>query len=342
MRFTFAALATQGRDIRFDVKRIEGYRNFCNKLWNASRYVLMSLEGQEPSLRHSAPRLGLAERWIRSRLQHAVAAVNEYVTGYRFDLAAQAIYEFVWDEFCDWYLELSKVTLTDAHAGEAEKAGTRQTLVHTLEALLRLAHPIMPYITEDIWQRVAPLAGVTGETIMLQPFPRFEQSAVDSDALREIEWIKSFILGVRRIRSEMNIAPSKQISVMTKGGTGQESEWLETSATAACSLARIASISPVMPGNEPESATAFAGETTILIPLADLIDPAAEIKRLAKERDAKQGELQRAQSKLANENYVARAPADVVARERARAEELASALIKLQEQLARIEALAQR
>jgi valyl-tRNA synthetase len=341
MRFTFAALATQGRDIRFDVKRIEGYRNFCNKLWNASRYVLMSLEGQEPSLRHSAPRLGLAERWIRSRLQHAIAAVNEHVTGYRFDLAAQAIYEFVWDEFCDWFLELSKVTLTDAHAGEAEKAGTRQTLVHTLEALLRLAHPIMPYITEEIWQRVAPLAGVTGETIMLQPFPRFEKSIVDSDALREMEWIKAFILGVRRIRSEMNISPGKPLPVLVQGGSTEERAWLKSATPFIAGLARVGSIREVA-GEAPEAAPALAGETTILIPLADLIDPAAEIKRLSKERDAKQGELQRAQSKLANENYVARAPADVVAKERVRAEELASALVKLQEQLAKIEALARR
>ncbi len=341
LRFTFAALATQGRDIRFDVKRIEGYRNFCNKLWNASRYVLMSLQGQEASLRHGSPRPGLAERWIRSRLQHAIAAVSEYVTGYRFDLAAQAIYEFVWDEFCDWYLELSKVTLSDAQAGEAEKAGTRQTLVHTLETLLRLAHPIMPYITEEIWQRVAPLAGVTGETIMLQPFPRFEQAAVDSDALREIEWGKAFILGVRRIRSEMNISPAKPLPVLVQGGSAQERAWLQSAAPFIHTLARVGSIREVA-GEAPEAAPALAGETTILIPLADLIDPAAEIKRLSKERDARQAELERAQAKLANENYVARAPMDVVARERARAEELASALAKLQEQLAKIEAMARR
>jgi len=341
LRLTFAALATQGRDIRFDVKRIEGYRNFCNKLWNASRYVLMSLEGQETSLRHGSPRLGLAERWIRSRLQHAIAAVNEHATGYRFDLAAQAIYEFVWDEFCDWYLELSKVTLSDEKAGDAEKAGTRQTLVRTLETLLRIAHPIMPYITEEIWQRVAPLAGVAGETIMLRPFPRFEQSAVDSDALREIEWVKAFILGVRRIRSEMNISPGKPLPVLVQGGSAQERAWLQSAAPFIHTLARVGSIREVA-GDAPEAAPALAGETTILIPLADLIDPAAEIKRLSKERDARRAELERAQAKLANENYVARAPADVVAKERARAEELASALAKLQEQLAKIEAMARR
>ncbi|MCC6715516.1 MAG: class I tRNA ligase family protein, partial [Gammaproteobacteria bacterium] len=334
-------LATQGRDIRFDVRRIEGYRNFCNKLWNASRYVLMSLEGQDASLRHAAPRPGLAERWIGSRLQHAIAAVNEYVTGYRFDLAAQAIYEFVWDEFCDWYLELSKVTLTDAQAGEAEKAGTRQTLVRTLETLLRLAHPIMPYITEEIWQRVAPLAGVTGETIMLQPFPRFEQAAIDSAALREIEWIKSFILGVRRIRSEMNISPAKPLPVLVQGGSAEERAWLRPAAPFIHALARVGSIREAT-GDAPEAAPALAGETTILIPLADLIDPAAEIRRLSRERDAKQVEYERAQVKLANENYLARAPADVVAKERLRAEELASALARLQEQLAKIEAMARR
>jgi valyl-tRNA synthetase len=338
LRFTFAVLATQGRDIRFDVKRIEGYRNFCNKLWNASRYVLMALEGHDVSLRHAKPDFGVAERWIRSRLQHTIAAVTEGFVGYRLDLASQAIYEFVWDEFCDWYLELSKVTLNDANASDAAKAGTRQTLVRTLEMLLRLAHPIMPFITEEIWQRAAPLAGVQGDTIMRQPFPIFDGAQVDSDAVREIEFVKTFILGVRRIRSEMNIAPGKPLPVLVQGGNTEEQKWLQTAHPFIASLARTARIEPVTTV-VPEAAPALAGEMTILIPLSDLIDPQAEMKRLAKERDGKRGELQRAQAKLANENYVARAPADIVARERARAEELAAAIIKLEDQLKRIETL---
>jgi valyl-tRNA synthetase len=339
MRFTFAALATQGRDIRFDVKRIEGYRNFCNKLWNASRYVLMTLEGHEASLQHAAPSLGLAEKWIRARLQQTVNAVNDYFAAYRFDLAATAIYEFVWDEFCDWYLELSKVTLNDASASDAAKAGTRQTLVRTLETLLRVAHPIMPYITEEIWQRVAPLAGVAGDTIMHQPYPASAAPSADDAAITaEIAWTKGFILGVRRIRSEMNIAPGKPLAVLVQGGSADEQRWLATAKPFIGGLARVSQID-VVSGTAPESATALAGEMTILIPLADLIDPEAELKRLDKELGNRRGELERVQAKLANENYVSRAPAEVVGKERARAEELVAAIAKLEEQRTKIEAM---
>ncbi|MGQ0656600.1 MAG: valine--tRNA ligase [Chromatiales bacterium] len=339
MRFTFAALATQGRDIRFDVKRIEGYRNFCNKLWNASRYVLMSVEGHEAGLQHGSTEYGLAERWIRSRLQRTVAAVTEHFGGYRFDLAAQALYEFVWDEFCDWYLELSKVTLNAATASEAAKSGTRRTLVNTLETLLRLAHPIMPFITEEIWQRVAPLVGIPGETIMLQPYPKFDTGLVAEAAEREIEWIKTFILGVRRIRSEMNIAPGKSLPVVVHGGSGEERDWLAYDRVYLTALARVADIRAIAEAEAPESATALAGGMTLLVPLADLIDPTAEHQRLSKELERLNAELSRVKAKLANENYVSRAPAEVVAKERSRAEETASAIQQIQVQLKKIAAL---
>ncbi|MEJ2396274.1 MAG: valine--tRNA ligase, partial [Candidatus Thiodiazotropha sp.] len=220
LRFTFAALAATGRDIKFDLGRIEGYRNFCNKLWNASRYVMMNVEGQDcgvgaPTTGHSEPvaelERSLADRWILSRLQKTKRAVAEAFESYRFDHAAQAIYEFTWNEYCDWYLELCKPVLNDDNASEAAKRGTRRTLVRVLENLLRLAHPIMPFITEEIWQRAAPLAGVEGETIMNRPFPTLRQSLVDEAAETEMAWVMQFILGIRKIKGEMNIAPAKPV-----------------------------------------------------------------------------------------------------------------------------------
>ena len=339
LRFTFAALATQGRDIRFDVKRIEGYRNFCNKLWNASRYVMISLEEHGADLALGEREFGVAERWIASRLQHTVRIVTEQFDVYRFDLAAQAIYEFVWNDFCDWYLELSKPVLNDPKASAAAKRGTRRTLVSVLETLLRLAHPIMPFITEEIWQRVAPLAGVEGETIMRQPYPCTDESRFDPGAEREIDWLKQFILGVRRIRAEYNIAPGKPLAIRVQGGTDSERGWLEHSRRDIALLTRAESIAALDSATAPEAATALAGDMTLLIPLADLIDPAAERQRLAKEIEKLRGELGRSQLKLANENYVAKAPAEVVAKERGRCADLETAIHKLEEQAARIAAM---
>jgi valyl-tRNA synthetase len=339
LRFTFAALATQGRDIRFDVKRIEGYRNFCNKLWNAARFVLMTVEGHPLLLGEGrggggmgTPAFGLAERWIYTRLQRAITAVTEYFSGYRFDLAAQAIYEFVWDDFCDWYLELSKTVLNDAQASNAAKLGTRQTLIETLETLLRLAHPIMPFISEEIWQRVAPLASIKGETIMLQPYPQYDVSRIDAGAEREIEWVKIFILGVRRIRAEYNIAPGKPLTVCVQHGSIEEQIWLARNHGYINILARIEQIMNLSATTAPESATTLAGNMTLLVPLANLIDPRAELMRLDKEIARLQQERQRVTAKLANENYVSRAPAEVVARERARLEDNIKAIAQLGEQ----------
>jgi valyl-tRNA synthetase len=349
LRFTFAALATTGRDVKFDLGRIEGYRNFCNKLWNASRYVLMNTEGEDCGIEGRGPRaegrggesnLSPADRWIRARLDAAIVTVTEALEGYRFDLAAQAIYELTWNQFCDWYLELSKPILTGEGVSEAAKRGARHTLVTTLETLLRLAHPFMPFITEEIWQKVAPLAGVAGETIMLAPYPTPSGEPVDTDAVAEIEWIQQFILGVRRIKGEMNIPPGKPLPVLIANASARDLEWLEKGRPYLDFLARTDSITVLEEGAQaPESAIALVGEMKVLIPMAGLIDKEAELKRLAKEIERLQADVARTEGKLANPAFVDKAPAAVVEKERIRLAESAAAIAKLQEQRARIAAI---
>ncbi|MEJ2477108.1 MAG: class I tRNA ligase family protein, partial [Desulfobacterales bacterium] len=226
LRFTFASLATTGRDIRFDLGRVEGYRNFCNKLWNASRYVLMNTEGEDCG-RGGEQAPSLADRWIRSRLGRTIQEVDEACAQYRLYLAARALYEFTWNEFCDWYLELSKPILQDEGSSEAERRGTRRTLVEVLETLLRLLHPIMPFITEAIWQRAAPLAEVDGATIMRQPWPAAADYPTDARAERELEWVRGFILGVRQIRGEMSLAPGRELPVVLQDAGDEDRDWLE-------------------------------------------------------------------------------------------------------------------
>jgi valyl-tRNA synthetase len=349
LRFTFASLATQGRDIRFDVGRIEGHRNFCNKLWNAARYVLMTLEAQGYSPSNApagAPiEFGLPERWIRARFQSTLAAVIQGFETYRFDLAAQAIHEFCWDEYCDWYLETSKIALTNnvgSQSGgdvsdDALKRGTCFVLAEILEAMLRLTHPLMPYITEEIWQRVAPVAGKSGASISQQTFPATEPEHLDEQAITEFDWLQSFVLGVRRIRAEMDIAPKKKLPVLVHGGSDLERRWLQGNGIYLQSLTNAASLNRIKPDAAPEAATALAGNSTILIPIADLIDPHAERERLQKEIQKRAQDLERIEAKLANANFVARAPEEVVAREQSRRAEQHDAVTRLQEQLVRIE-----
>ncbi len=369
LRFTFAALASTGRDIKFDLSRTEGYRNFCNKLWNASRYVLMNTEGQDCGL--SSPERGLsspielsaADRWIQDRLQTAIASVDEAIRGYRFDQAAQALHEFTWSHFCDWYLELSKPILTSPASTEAAKRGTRRTLVRTLETLLRLAHPIMPFITEEIWQKVAPLAGAQGDTLMQAPYPAADPSLADPAAVAEMDWVMQFILGVRRIKGEMNIPPGKSLPVLIEHASPQDLAWLAASRPYQDFLARTASITVLLdqgeatsqdlpsPGDAfkilrlgpgetaPESAIFLVGEMKVLIPMAGLIDQEAELKRLAKEIARIEADVERTRGKLTNPSFVDKAPAAVVQKERDKIAEQEMAVAKLREQEDRIRVL---
>ncbi len=340
LRFTFAALATTGRDIVFDLGRVEGYRNFCNKLWNAARYVALNTEGQDTGLSGGQVELNLADRWILSRLQHAIATVNAAIQQYRFDHAAQAIYEFIWNEYCDWYLELSKPVLIGADSSEAARRGARRTLAQVLETLLRLTHPLMPFITEEIWQRIAPLAGVTGDTIMLQPFPLPDATHLDPAAEAEIAWLQQCLLGVRRIRAEMDIPPGKPLPVLLQHGTATDRQRLAANQTALLSLGRLASITWIEAvDTPPEAAIALVGDLQLLIPLADLIDKEAEIARLNRETDRLRKELERGQAKLDNAEFIGRAPPQVVTRERTRVTELQATLAKLAEQLQRMQRL---
>ncbi len=336
LRFTFAALASPGRDINFDMGRIEGYRNFCNKIWNAARYVLMNTQDQDCGEAGGAIELSVADRWIVSRLQRTEEKVNEAIVGYRFDMAAQAIYEFIWNEYCDWYLELSKPVL-QGESSDAQKRGTRQTLVRVLEAALRLAHPLMPFITEEIWQQVAPLAGKSGATIMNQPYPKPQAEKIDDAAEAELGWVMNFILGVRQIRSGMDIAPSKPLPVLLANASAEDRERLARNEAFVTNLARLQSITLLDNEAEaPESATSLVGEMKLLIPMAGLIDKEAEQARLTKLIDKLQSDYERTEKKLQNPSFVDKAPAAVVDKERAKLAEMKSSLEQLLEQLEKI------
>ncbi|CFQ39539.1 valine--tRNA ligase [Yersinia bercovieri] len=338
LRFTLAALASTGRDINWDMKRLEGYRNFCNKLWNASRFVLMNTEGQDCGQNGGEMVLSLADRWILAEFNQTIKAYREAMDTYRFDLAAGILYEFTWNQFCDWYLELTKPVMNSG--SEAELRGTRHTLIEVLEALLRLAHPIIPYITETIWQRVKSLKGITADTIMLQPFPEYDASQVDEKALSDLEWIKQTIIAVRNIRAEMNIAPGKPLDVMLRGASAEAQRRVLENQSFIQSLARLSSLTLLADGDKgPVSVTKLVEGAEVLIPMAGLIDKATELDRLAKEVAKLEAEIERIEGKLSNEGFVARAPEAVVAKERERMAACAEAKQKLIEQQATIAAL---
>ncbi|ATJ81364.1 valine--tRNA ligase [Halomonas beimenensis] len=340
LRYTFLSQATTGRDIKFDMGRLDGYRNFCNKLWNASRYVLMNTEGQDCGTGGGEVELSLADRWIVSRLQTAVAQVTRAMEEFRFDHASQALYDFVWNEYCDWYLELSKPVLWDDEASEAAKRGTRRTLVRVLEAILRLAHPMMPYISEEIWQRAAPLAGVAGESIMVQPWPVADESLIDEAATHDIEWLQGVIVAVRNIRAEMNIAPGKPLEVLlTKGGEADRAR-LEANRLFLSKLAKLERVTWLSdPEQAPLSATQLVGEMEVLVPMAGLIDKDAELARLAKEIEKQDKLIGGIEKKLGNESFVAKAPEAVVQKERDKLADYAAARKVLVEQRDKIAAL---
>ncbi|EGW23661.1 valine--tRNA ligase [Methylobacter tundripaludum] len=338
LRFTFASLASTGRDIRFDLARTEGYRNFCNKLWNAARFVLMNTEEQDNGLSDAPGQYSQVDRWITSRLHQVTAVTSNAIDNYRFDLAAQAIYEFTWNEYCDWYLELAKISLQSNDA--ALQRGTRKTLLTVLESILRLAHPIMPFITEEIWQRVAPLAGIEADTIMLQPYPVADEAHIDSNAIAETNWVMNFILGVRRIRGEMNIAPSKPLPIFLQNGSLADQQSLNNNLVYLQKLGRLHSITWLTPNEStPESAIALVGEMKILIPMAGLIDKEAELARLEKEIQKINNDLPRVEGKLNNPAFVDKAPPEVIDKEKAKLADLRSMLNNLEEQQRKIQAL---
>ncbi len=338
LRFTLAALASTGRDINWDMKRLEGYRNFCNKLWNASRFVLMNTEDQDCGLSGGELQLSLADRWILAEYNRTVKAYREALDGYRFDLAASILYEFTWNQFCDWYLELTKPVMNNGT--EAQLRGTRHTLVEVLEGLLRLAHPIIPFITETIWQSVKPLKGITADTIMLQPFPEYSADKADEAALVDLEWIKQAIIAIRNVRAEMNIAPGKPLELLLRGASADAQRRVEQNLSFIKSLARLESITVLAAGDKgPVSVTKLVEGAELLIPMAGLVDKEAELERLNKEIAKLDAEVERIEAKLSNEGFVARAPEAVVAKERERLQAFAEAKVKIQEQQVTIAAL---
>ncbi len=348
LRFTFLSLASTGRDIKWDMGRIEGYRNFCNKIWNAARYVLMNTENQDCGLDTDSGEvtLSLADRWIVSALQRAETEVTEALDQFRFDVASHAAYEFIWNEYCDWYLELSKPVLYGDEYSEAEKRGTRRTLVRVLEAILRLAHPFMPFITEEIWQKVAPLAGKTpaaegaDATIMRQPFPVSDSARLDPQAESDIEWIKAVITVIRNIRGEMRIPPGKALDVYLHNGKDIDRERLAANHNFMCRLAKLERITWLnAEDSAPASATGLVGDMEILVPMAGLIDKDAEIERLGKEIDKLRKEVARGESKLRNPNFVDKAPDEVVAKEREKLDDHRSQQARLEEQMEKIKYL---
>ena len=316
LRFTFAALATQSRDIRFDLGRVAGYRNFCNKLWNAARFALMMTEDKDIAPAGTAP-ASVIDRWIISRLAHTLARVDQSLADYRLDFASTALYEFTWHEFCDWYLELAKPVLQGDDAAAA--AATRRTLLDVLETLLRALHPLMPFISEEIWHKVAPLAGVSGDTLMRAAWPQAAAYASDPEAEQQVQWLQAVILGIRQIRGEMDISPARKLPLLVRNASATDQGRLQTLDLL---LARLAGLESVqLLGTDdvaPASASAVAGDMTLLVPMAGLIDPAAELARLGKRLDKNRQEITKATAKLGNANFVANAPPEVVATERER------------------------
>ena len=335
LRLCFARLATQSRDLRFDMAKVEEYRNFCNKLWNASRYVLMNVEGQD--LTAAGAEFSLADRWIQSRLAAMLERIDSGFDGYRLDVIANALYDFTWHEFCDWYLELSKAVLQSDSASAAAKRGTRFTLIHTLEVLLRALHPLAPFISEEIWQRVRVSAGVSGETIMRAEYPRSASIPTDPQAEPEMRWVMDFILGVRQIRGEMDIPWTRKLEVLLQNAGARDVEHLDRNLHYLMRLAGVETPRVLAAAETPPiSAVALLGNLEILVPMKGLIDPVAELERLAKRLRKAEIDLSKLETKLGNGQFAKNAPPDIVAKDQQRLEELRTEIGQLSAQTARV------
>ena len=343
LRFTFAAMASTSRDINFDMARVEGYRNFCNKIWNASRFVLMNTEEHDTGRDGGEMVLSMADRWIWAKFQQTLVEFEKALEDYRFDIAAQTVYEFTWNQFCDWYLELTKPVLNNDASTEAEKRGTRHTLINVLESLLRLLHPLMPFITDTIWQRVVQLSALKveeGASIMVQAFPEVDAAKQDDKVLADIEWVKKFIVGIRNIRGEMDISPNKPLNALLKNVSDEDARRLDAAKAFLDKLSKLETVTILKDGEEaPASATALVGEMEILIPMAGLIDKDAELARITKAMEKIEKDVSRTRGKLGNEKFVSNAPEAVIEKERAKLEEGEKALAKLKEQFETIKAL---
>ncbi|WP_374531829.1 valine--tRNA ligase [Acinetobacter sp.] len=340
VRFTFCALANTGRDIKFDMKRVEGYRNFCNKIWNATRFVLMNVEGQTVGQTARPDLWELPEQWIMSRLQKAEAAVQQAFATYRLDLAAQAIYDFIWNEYCDWYVELTKPVLNDAEVSEERKAEVRRVLLAVMEASLRLAHPIMPYLTEEIWQTLAPMLGIQGETIMTAAYPVPAQEKINEQAEADMQWLQGLIGAVRNIRGEMGLGNARLLPVLLQNTTDAEKAQITRIEALFKALAKVESITFLADAEQPPlSSSSVVGHVSVFVPMKGLIDPKAELGRLQKDLDKVQKQHDQIATKLANEGFVAKAPAAVVEGEKAKLAEFADQLAKIKANMDQIAAL---
>ncbi|MGE8523681.1 MAG: valine--tRNA ligase, partial [Acinetobacter pseudolwoffii] len=340
VRFTFCALANTGRDIKFDMKRVEGYRNFANKIWNATRFVMMNVEGQTIGSEARQDLWELPEQWIVSRLQKATAAVQTAFATYRLDLAAQAIYEFIWNEYCDWYVELTKPVLNDENISVERKAEIRRVLLAVMEASLRLAHPLMPYLTEEIWQTLAPKLNISGETIMLAQYPVADEAKINEQAEADMQWLQGLIGAVRNIRGEMGLGNSRLLPVLLQNTTDAEKAQITRIEALFTALAKVESITFLADGEQPPlSSSSVVGHVSVFVPMKGLIDPKAELGRLQKDLDKVQKQHDQIATKLGNEGFVAKAPAAVVEGEKVKLAEFADQLAKIKANMEQIAAL---
>ena len=339
LRFTLAAVASTGRDISWDMKRLEGYRNFCNKLWNASNFVLMNTQEYDCGFNSdSSMTFSLADKWIMGQYQNTIKAYRDAMDTYRFDIAAHTLYEFTWDQFCGWYIELTKPILLQGT--DEQQRGTRHTLVTVLESLLRLMHPIMPFITETIWQDVSPIANCHSATIMNQVYPEYDVAKVDATAMADLEWVKGFVLSIRSIRGEMDISPNKPLSVLLRNASPEDIRRLEENVIFLHSIAKLETVTALSEDDKsPACATSLLGSLEIMIPMAGLIDKDAELARIAKALDKLEKDYARTQGKLANEKFVSNAPDVVIEKEKAKLADFTMQMGKLHEQRSTIASL---